>query len=799
MFQPNRLWIICIGAILVLLPVEQVRSQVGQVSRTVEVPELNNNARNLLLQVEQSLNQGEWQDAIESIRRIDDDHGHELIRIDIPDEDNEKESESDQFVYYRDLRTYLQIQLSKIGRHQPKVLEVYREQVDPVARQIFEQAEASRDILQLKRVVHDYFLSSYGDKALLTLGDTYLEQGDYSTARFTWEQISPNLRTPEHDQKLLYASPGQPLWLAVDDLDWKSDHAKIKALLLESEPSYDHLSYPDSEIPMADILARFVLVSWIEGSARRAKVELELLNQLFPNASGVLVGKTVRYGEFLKTLITTPIAGNKSDYLTKHWPTFAGNFQRNAAASYQNVTELEKVWSTKTNIQIQPEFNPDSFQKKIAEDGSALLSYHPITIGNYLFLNDDKAVRALDKRTGQPAWRANLAEDSDNQLPGVFHRSRGASEPDIEMGIGFGRGRSRSRFSLKYTVGAPRFTLSSWENLLIARQGSTLTGMPTAALNLLRPADILVFNTSSEGKLVSVIPANEDTQKLWAFEGTGISDGTRLFTAMTKNGVRAESAVACFDIRSSRLLWRREICLTEPYGTGLVREGDVGDRSHNLLAMADKVLYYNTNRGAIAAVDSDSGKLLWETTYPRTELKLDSLHAVNIALQRDLNPCIVSHGLVIVMPADCDRIFALDAATGKKIWHTFPGVKAVHLLGTTQDNLIVSGEQLIWFDLHSGKFNSQFPGEQTVPANSEAASLPGYGRGIIVGETVLFPSRNAISILHTKLTEKGEVRIIKEAIDLTQFDTTGGNLIADEDMLFISAADKTTAFRWKKK
>ena len=140
---------------------------------------------------------------------------------------------------------------------------------------------------------------------------------------------------------------------------------------------------------MADILARFVLVSWLEGSKRRAKVELELLNRLFPDASGKLAGKTVRYAEHLKSLISTSVVSNESDYFTKNWGTFAGNFQRNAAVVKQEMTELKKVWATETHIQSQPGLTNDftTGRDRIAEDAKRInyrasfidLAWHPIT------------------------------------------------------------------------------------------------------------------------------------------------------------------------------------------------------------------------------------------------------------------------------------------------------------------------------------------------------------------------------------------------------------------------------------
>ena len=46
------------------------------------------------------------------------------------------------------------------------------------------------------RVVDELFCSTWGDDALLALGELALERADYAAARRSWEQISPLLRDP---------------------------------------------------------------------------------------------------------------------------------------------------------------------------------------------------------------------------------------------------------------------------------------------------------------------------------------------------------------------------------------------------------------------------------------------------------------------------------------------------------------------------------------------------------------------------------------------------------------------------
>ena len=62
-------------------------------------------------------------------------------------------------------------------------MKLYRGRVDPVAQQWYEQGIARRDRKLLQNVVDQAFASSYGDDALMALGEMAFESGDYAAAR----------------------------------------------------------------------------------------------------------------------------------------------------------------------------------------------------------------------------------------------------------------------------------------------------------------------------------------------------------------------------------------------------------------------------------------------------------------------------------------------------------------------------------------------------------------------------------------------------------------------------------------
>jgi outer membrane protein assembly factor BamB len=93
--------------------------------------------------------------------------------------------------------------------------------------------------------------------------------------------------------------------------------------------------------------------------------------------------------------------------------------------------------------------------------------------------------------------------------------------------------------------------------------------------------------------------------------------------------------------------------------------------------------------------------------------------------------------LVIVAPADTPAVFALDAHTGRRIWINDQLADVLHLLGVVNQNLILSGNRLRALDIRSGQQLFIWP-------ESERAGIRGIGRGLVAGEEIFWPARDAI-------------------------------------------------------
>jgi outer membrane protein assembly factor BamB len=150
--------------------------------------------------------------------------------------------------------------------------------------------------------------------------------------------------------------------------------------------------------------------------------------------------------------------------------------------------------------------------------------------------------------------------------------------------------------------------------------------------------------------------------------------------------------------------------------------------------------------------------------------------------QRGPNPCVYDRGTLLAAPADSPRIFAFDAATGQMLWQTGTEVEdASHLLGTAGDWLIAGGRRLYWISLKEedrGRVKHVWP---------DGAEGPGYGRGVLAGQNILWPTRDKLYVFDQQTAQP------KKVVNLTAREASGGNLIVAGGRLLIATAGELIA------
>jgi outer membrane protein assembly factor BamB len=747
-----------------------------QLSDAVQLREADASTQAHIERVDAFLADEQWDEAVETLRRLAAEHGDELIAVkDSPDaRDNPKRPFGTQ--RYIPLRQWCHARLAAWSHSAPAALELYRSQVDPLVRPWLNKGVAERDQALLQRVVNEFYCSSYGDDALLALGDIALERGAPAQARACFEQISPELRAGEFetatdDKQQPLVSAGRPLW----NEHRRESQLEIDKLRAKSARPNAMLAFPDTDLNLADVRARLALCSILEGSPARAEFELAQLKQLHPAATGVLSRKQVKLHEALGALLTESRAW-PSRNASADWPTFAGNFDRNRIAAHAVDINGQPEWSIPLGLRMV--LNADALtdgnaSSRVAEAADGLLSVYPIVIGETLFFCDVAPakqardfphwvtrLRAYDLRTGKPAWPSTQGLDeaeSDVHDNGVVQQSR-------PFPVEFS---DRSRW------GVPRLTLSSYKNFVFARMGSPVTLQVDEEIRSEGRSSIVAIDIAEQGKLLwEPIEAEGD----FAFEGPPVCDGTSLYIAMRRSLAQPQAHVACFDLKTGEPRWRTWVCAAESPSLGRTEEV-----THNLLTLDGDKLYFNSNLGCVAALNCADGKIAWLTRYQRANLDAIVTAEPATNFQRDVNPCVLWKGLLFAAPSDCRDLLCIEAATGQLVWSQ-PAGDIVHLLGVGGGNLIASGQRLWWFDAETGEIITRYP-------QARRGDPQGYGRGTLAGDVVYCPTPSAVYVF-----DQRTAREVRQPIELDRRDATGGNLIASGERLLITTPDKVISF-----
>ena len=680
----------------------------------VELDRAEGTAPAQLERVKAFLADRKWDEAVDTLCRLMENSEGKLLGV-----------TENRFV---GLREYCQMQLASLP---PEALKLYRSRVDPGTRKWYEDGVANHDPRLLKKVVDEAFAGSWGDDALLALGDMALESGNYTAARWYWERIIPHP-----------PPAGQPS-------TWSG--------------------YPDSDIDLAAVRARLVLASILEGSPTQAREELDRFTSMHGEARGRLGGLEVKYAEALATLLSEsaswPAAPQNFD-----WPTFAGSPARNALAPQKSdvggvawrvplpevATQLSLGATAGLSSSAEITVGQAGHQPQVGRATHLPLSYHPAIVGDLVLISTAREVLALRLSTGKPAWGRTSAVIFRDQLAGAT-AGLSSSAADINLPPG--------------TLGTPRFTLTVFGDKLYAHIGSGVTSLPQGQSADIRPGYLVCLDLAAEGRLLWKIAPEEG----WAFDGSPLADSAGVYVAMRRIDIRPRAYAACFDAQSGRLRWRQFVASAETPARGMMHQ-----ITHNLLTLAGDSIYFNTNLGAVAAINIDDGRLQWVSLYPRR--RHGDLASPAAHWQRDLNPCLYHEGTLYVAPADSPRIFAIDAQSGMILWQTGEQTEyALDLLGATDDYLIAGGNKLYWIGLKDedrGRIKHIWP---------EGNDKPGFGRGIIAGGCILWPTREQILVFDLKTAQP------RKTIDLLPRDARGGNLLATNLGLLIATDNELIA------
>jgi outer membrane protein assembly factor BamB len=459
--------------------------------------------------------------------------------------------------------------------------------------------------------------------------------------------------------------------------------------------------YPLARTDAAAARARIVLAAVFQGEPGRAKAELAILKEKHPNAAGPLAGTSGPYAELLKPYLDRlpELAPGTAD--GRGWPTLGGDPHRSGhvAGRFPRYWPGRPTWTR--DIPNPP--------------GSPLRSPfgHPVIADGRVYVSDGRRVFAFDpsRRSATPVWTP--AEGK---------------------------------------TGSPSATLTATGDRLFARLGPPVIRPVDPPRSVKGKADhepddavLACFDLDPNAKpgarlLWRLKPPVSDGRSAAVWEGAPLVADGRMWAALARyEGGRLAHAVACFDPADPTAAPDRPVWVTD-VSDGAQPPGSEARTRQELLALAGRNVVFCSNAGAVVALDAVTGRRAWGFKYPRSAKRL-----ADAAGSPDPAPCVAAGGRVFVAPADTDRVFALDAETGKFLWESDP-VEGAQILGVARNRVIVTvtGQIRGIRGLGVATGSHREPDGWSQTTNRAVVS---FGRGLVSDDAIVWPTRDGLHFL----------------------------------------------------
>ncbi|MDG3005540.1 outer membrane protein assembly factor BamB family protein [Paludisphaera mucosa] len=739
---PSRTFGVFLVCVVVLTAA--ARAQIPGRSASKFYPDSSEAAESLLRNAANHARSSQWSESVAIYQRIIDQFGDKVARLprDLVAPVGEAAPNAnaarrdDDFTLYVDLRAYCQRTLAGLP---PEALAAYRTRRDPQAERWYREGKERRDASLLRRVVDEAFCTSWGDDALELLGDLAFQDGRFGEAVAMYRRLVPD-------------DPASPL----------------------------NFVHPDPSVDLVRVEAKKILAHAALAGAPAVADEVATYAKRRGEVAGTLAGRKGLLAESLAAAVASDSLAPPAQSDAR-WPTFGGSPTRDKVlaeavdvGSMQWRAPLDRITPARGGYP-----GPRGMGQGASFPPDRLLGYHPIVLGDQVVVCDGSKVLAYNlsdrpdasaedaAATVQPAWTYD-AEGGDAGLQ--------AKQPFWT---------------------APRYTLTAVGRRIYARMGPSAPSFPNIprmamrdggggagscilALDRDRPGDKKLWMRRSSELSLPDRPGDQGSRTV-AFEGAPVADARNVYVAVTDRREQTATYVASYDAVDGSLRWIRYLGAAASENDafmGMMGVG-TGDPGSRLLSLDGPALYYQTNLGAVVSLDAETGSILWVATYPRHETGRGAA-----ASERDLNPAVVHDGTVFVAPGDASAIFAFDAQTGRLRWKTesIPeDVKIAHLLGVAQGRLVATGDRVLLFDVRDGRLLHAWP---------DAGGREGFGRGLLAGGRIYWPTRTEIHIL-----DQTTATLVAPPIRLAEtYRTTGGNLVAGDGYLIVAQNDGLTVF-----
>ncbi|MHC4473676.1 MAG: PQQ-binding-like beta-propeller repeat protein, partial [Planctomycetota bacterium] len=248
------------------------------------------------------------------------------------------------------------------------------------------------------------------------------------------------------------------------------------------------------------------------------------------------------------------------------------------------------------------------------------------------------------------------------------------------------------------------------------------------------------------------------------FSGAPLCVGSRVYVTGTRSKHRVETHAFCFDASRGpgrlRPLWRTKVCLGSGVRQPIWRDYPVTSPRVDASspAMRNGILHLCSNTGAVAALDAETGEILWVHVYEQAERNARLYPGEMTTLATwFVNPPMLDHRLLYVAPLDADKLYTYhqrpDIENAYVVHGAFTrrevqtGFDPEYVLGVRDGLVFIAGSSLArgerpLFAVKSEPAHDR--DQQRILWRAAIEEDEPRGRGVVAGDAIYFPTRKGI-------------------------------------------------------
>lgn len=538
--------------------------------------------------------------------------------------------------------------------------------------------------------------------------------------------------------------------------------------LPSQETRSDRLRYPAAEAKQIRTQAKQILAVAFQGDPASAYKELKLFEKHHGQITGTLAGKkgplVTIVGEVLDQLEkSTPVAD-------EGWHSFGHDSSRNGRTV---SAPTPRLWADGPSWRVFLEKGnkaetPEGSSEHAVSQPARRLCFHPVIAGSRVLVANARSVTGYDLFTGRRLFRYHLKDPAHDEGP-QEPIERLPVEPDRSNTLTVSGDRIYARLGGQQV--SPGKAAKSEASHLVC-----LEAIPTGDR----------ANPSAAVREQWAISAPSPDGNAAVFEGSPVVDRNRVYIAVSRvQDRRTRTSLVCCDAASGAAHWSQEVCDAAEFEVSSKQR-----YRHHLLTLAGRYLVYCSHAGAILAVDAETGAPVWAVRYP----SIGTEQVDGATSPRDLCPCIHAAGRLYAAPADSNRVFCLDPATGELLWER-DGIEVVHLLGVAKERLFFTTPAgLRAVEAATGADQ----GGWMQPADGK---LPPFGRGFLAGDWIFWPTQDPHFPLRVVTQDQGDQDQVERAGEPAMvFDPTqlrrlrAGNMVYANGCLVVATTEELIGY-----